>query len=708
MEVETPQNQGQPQQETEKLKLYEKINFVHGGKFVNNLIQTQKQVQNSLNQTEQIQHQLQLNNSWNKVFPIGPGLINKGNTCFLNSVLQALSYTPALASYLLDDMHQKECKKTGKNANNFCCLCTFQTHVKSLFPKQQKCIAPNNIIRNMRYIFKKFRLGRQEDGHEFLRLMVESLQRGALPLNQKLEHNDTISKIFNGKLKSQVKCLSCGYKSEIFENFFDLSLELQNCKDLDQCIQRFFKVEELGGKNKYKCSGCHKFVNAQKRFMINDLPNVLTCHLKRFDNFMRKIHKTIDYPTKVSLKNYVCPTRSSQNANYDLYCVMVHAGGSTLSGHYYCYVKNSNGLWYCMNDETVSQTPINKVLQERAYILFYNRIIEQKPQQQNKNDKQKSVVLEKETQQLENKKQEQNIEIEEQEYKEEQIIIPGDINALRLMKKSKLHKRLYIQRLEEMSMIKKVKKQRDFEEQQEKLILENPEVENIKVNIIKNDNGIQPKKSLLKKQSHYQFQEQQDNKQENQKKTENNFNESEKKELEKAKQEIEQSQKFQDDKNLKKIKNFAGNSLNRARNLTSNWDDLDQDEIEEKNKIYNQNKDILEYTQATKDEYDMEYDKGKVKKVKEKNLEKQVINFQKLFEENKNADFSEEGQLKAQKEFQKKQFKDKFQNKGGKEGKFNGKNGKFNGKNNQKNGKQFNGKPGFKKNKFKKNNNNKK
>lgn len=56
MEVETPQNQGQPQQETEKLKLYEKINFVHGGKFVNNLIQTQKQVQNSLNQTEQIQH----------------------------------------------------------------------------------------------------------------------------------------------------------------------------------------------------------------------------------------------------------------------------------------------------------------------------------------------------------------------------------------------------------------------------------------------------------------------------------------------------------------------------------------------------------------------------------------------------------------------------------------------------------------------------
>lgn len=29
----------------------------------------------------------------------------------------------------------------------------------------------------MRYIFKKFRLGRQEDAHEFLRFFIEALQK---------------------------------------------------------------------------------------------------------------------------------------------------------------------------------------------------------------------------------------------------------------------------------------------------------------------------------------------------------------------------------------------------------------------------------------------------------------------------------------------------------------------------------------------------
>ena len=39
---------------------------------------------------------------------------------------------------------------------------------------------------------------------------------------------------------------------------------------------------------------------------------------------------------------------------YKLYAVLVHSGFSCNSGHYYCYVKAANGIWYEMNDSRVS------------------------------------------------------------------------------------------------------------------------------------------------------------------------------------------------------------------------------------------------------------------------------------------------------------------------------------------------------------------
>lgn len=47
---------------------------------------------------------------WGRVYRVGAGLHNLGNTCFLNSTVQCLTYTPPLANYLLSREHTRGCE----------------------------------------------------------------------------------------------------------------------------------------------------------------------------------------------------------------------------------------------------------------------------------------------------------------------------------------------------------------------------------------------------------------------------------------------------------------------------------------------------------------------------------------------------------------------------------------------------------------------
>jgi ubiquitin C-terminal hydrolase len=38
---------------------------------------------------------------------------------------------------------------------------------------------------------------------------------------------------------------------------------------------------------------------------------------------------------------------------YSLYGVLVHAGWNTQSGHYYCFVRTSSGMWHNLDDNQV-------------------------------------------------------------------------------------------------------------------------------------------------------------------------------------------------------------------------------------------------------------------------------------------------------------------------------------------------------------------
>ena len=69
-----------------------------------------------------------LNMKWKHARGIGSGLNNMGNTCFLNSVLQCLTYTPPLYNYLMSGDHKQSCE-LGAMLGNMCYMYIYTVHV---------------------------------------------------------------------------------------------------------------------------------------------------------------------------------------------------------------------------------------------------------------------------------------------------------------------------------------------------------------------------------------------------------------------------------------------------------------------------------------------------------------------------------------------------------------------------------------------------
>lgn len=149
---------------------------------------------------------------------------------------------------------------------------------------------------------------------------------------------------------------------------------------LDKCLQAFSAGEQLSKMDTWYCPKCKDHVQAFKKMDLWSVPPILALHLKRFHYdagyFRDKIDALVQFEEYIDMTPHVMGPQKSQRLKYELFGVSNHIGFGIGGGHYTAYAK-VGGKWSLYDDSSVSDTVVEKVCTDEAYVLFY-RLVDEK------------------------------------------------------------------------------------------------------------------------------------------------------------------------------------------------------------------------------------------------------------------------------------------------------------------------------------------
>ncbi|XP_065160170.1 ubiquitin carboxyl-terminal hydrolase 36 [Atheta coriaria] len=311
---------------------------------------------------------------WNNSdWAVGAGMVNMGNTCYLNSTIQALFHVPALVNWLVSDKQKiSDCEDSGSH----CVICAMR---KTLLDSQQRNISsirPFLIYNKLRVVCRNLIPGRQEDAHEFLRYLVEAMEKSYLnrfknhsQFDSRTKETTPLNQILGGYLRSAVRCLACGNVSTTFQHFQDLLLDIRKAQTLDEALDGYFAREQLDDES-YHCEACRKKVKATKQFSLEKAPMVLCIQLKRFSVTNNKITKNIQFKQRLELGKFA-RQRPSTPLVYRLVAMVTHMGPTVGCGHYTAVAQAPCGNFYQFDDSMVRPISNQAVFTTNAYIMLY-------------------------------------------------------------------------------------------------------------------------------------------------------------------------------------------------------------------------------------------------------------------------------------------------------------------------------------------------
>ena len=249
------------------------------------------------------------------------GLVNLGNTCYMNCILQCLIGTTQLGEMFLKGEYQvfvdSKLGYKGQLANTFSRLVRtmYQTGVNS-GRGRVSYFAPKEIKYVCGQLSESFRGSEQQDCHEFLNFILDGLhedlnRRGNKPPLKPLTEREEgrreamnvreasvrewirhlantespISNHVQGQYLSRLECRVCGCKSTTYNAFSCLSIPIRlgyQEVTLEDCFKLFTQPELLEGDDAWNCPNCKKRQPTIKTIRISRVPDFLIIHLKRF------------------------------------------------------------------------------------------------------------------------------------------------------------------------------------------------------------------------------------------------------------------------------------------------------------------------------------------------------------------------------------------------------------------------------------------
>jgi len=329
------------------------------------------------------------------------GLVNFGNTCYSNSVLQALYFCKPFRDKVL------EYKAKNKRTKETLLTCLADLFYSIVTQKRKVgTIAPKKFIARLRKEKIEFDNYMQQDAHEFLIFLINHINEiivGEQGNGQSQSANNSktkstsvepeaenaptwINEIFQGILTSETRCLNCETVTSKDEEFCDLSIDVDQNTSVTNCLRNFSSTETLCSDNKFKCDTCCSYQEAHKRMRVKRLPTILALHLKRFkyvEQYNRhiKVSHRVVFPLELRLFN-TSDDAVNPDRMYDLVAVVIHCGSGPNRGHYISIVK-SHGFWLIFDDDIVDKidpatiedfyglTADVQKSSETGYILFY-------------------------------------------------------------------------------------------------------------------------------------------------------------------------------------------------------------------------------------------------------------------------------------------------------------------------------------------------